>query len=55
MIYRKLFSYSVQPEYQDKIFILNYRFIREFTKGVEDSWWVNIVNHFQPHALKKTL
>lgn len=40
-------------EYQDKIYILNYRFIREFTKGVEDSWWVNIVNHFQPHTIKK--
>ncbi|XP_023937293.1 m-AAA protease-interacting protein 1, mitochondrial [Bicyclus anynana] len=47
-------SLGVQPEYQDKIFILNYRFIREFTKGVEDSWWVNIANHFQPHALKKS-
>ncbi|XP_026497782.1 uncharacterized protein LOC113401918 [Vanessa tameamea] len=46
-------SLGVQPEYQDKIFILNYRFIREFTKGVEDSWWVNIVNHFQPHTLKR--
>ncbi|KAH9635278.1 hypothetical protein HF086_001934 [Spodoptera exigua] len=43
----------VQPEYQDKIFILNYRFIREFTKGVEDSWWINIVNHFQPQNLIK--
>ncbi|CAG9122241.1 hypothetical protein JYU34_020462 [Plutella xylostella] len=46
-------SLGIQPEYQDKIFILNYRFIREFTKGVEDSWWVNIVNHFQPHTLMK--
>ncbi|XP_053620111.1 uncharacterized protein LOC128680755 [Plodia interpunctella] len=46
-------SLGVQPEYQDKIFILNYRFIREFTKGVEDSWWVNIVNHFQPQTLVK--
>ncbi|KAF9803871.1 hypothetical protein SFRURICE_013148 [Spodoptera frugiperda] len=44
---------GVQPEYQDKIFILNYRFIREFTKGVEDSWWINIVNHFQPQNLIK--
>ncbi|KAI8423647.1 hypothetical protein MSG28_012701 [Choristoneura fumiferana] len=44
---------GVQPEYQDKIFILNYRFIREFTKGVEDSWWVNIVNHFQPQSMIK--
>ncbi|XP_063374539.1 uncharacterized protein LOC134662202 [Cydia amplana] len=46
-------SLGVQPEYQDKIFILNYRFIREFTKGVEDSWWVNIVNHFQPQSLMR--
>ncbi|CAG4965940.1 unnamed protein product [Colias eurytheme] len=42
-----------QPEFQDKIFILNYRFIREFTKGVEDSWCINIVNHFQPQNLAK--
>ena len=27
--------------------ILNYRFIREYTKGVEDSWTVNAVNHFK--------
>ncbi|XP_068624136.1 m-AAA protease-interacting protein 1, mitochondrial [Battus philenor] len=44
---------GVQSEFQDKIFILNYRFIREFTKGVEDSWWVNIVNHFQLQSLTK--
>ncbi|XP_013147843.1 PREDICTED: uncharacterized protein C2orf47 homolog, mitochondrial [Papilio polytes] len=44
---------GVQPEFKDKIFILNYRFIREFTKGVEDSWWVNIVNHFQPQSIAK--
>ena len=25
---------------------LNYRFIKEFTKGVEDSWSINAVNHF---------
>ncbi|XP_063545477.1 uncharacterized protein LOC134753508 [Cydia strobilella] len=46
-------SLGIQPEYQDKIFILNYRFIREFTKGVEDSWCVNIVNHFQPQSLMR--
>ncbi|XP_063834127.1 uncharacterized protein LOC135083322 [Ostrinia nubilalis] len=48
-------SLGTQPEFQDKIFILNYRFIREFTKGVEDSWWVNIVNHFQPQSLMKKI
>eukprot|EP00090_Calanus_glacialis_P003549 TRINITY_DN12615_c0_g1_i1.p1 TRINITY_DN12615_c0_g1~~TRINITY_DN12615_c0_g1_i1.p1 ORF type:complete len:229 (+),score=49.40 TRINITY_DN12615_c0_g1_i1:35-721(+) len=26
--------------------ILNYRFIREFTKEVEDSWTINALNHF---------
>ncbi|XP_041971432.1 uncharacterized protein LOC121727589 [Aricia agestis] len=48
-------SLGVQPEFQDKIFILNYRFIREFTKGVEDSWWINIVNHFQPQSVTNRL
>lgn len=35
-------------EFQDKIFICNYRFIREFTKGVNDEWTINAVNHFKP-------
>ena len=26
--------------------ILNYRFIKEFTKGVEDTWSINALNHF---------
>lgn len=36
------------PEYQQKIFICNYRFIREFTKGVDGDWTVNLLNHFKP-------
>lgn len=32
----------------DRISIANYRFIREFTKGVEDQWTVNVANHFKP-------
>lgn len=36
------------PEYQNKISICNYRFIREFTKGVESDWTVNLLNHFRP-------
>ncbi|KAK7864218.1 hypothetical protein R5R35_002059 [Gryllus longicercus] len=36
------------PEYQDKLHLCNYRFIREFTKGVESDWTVNVVNHFKP-------
>ncbi len=26
--------------------VVNYRFIREFTKGVEDQWTINALNHF---------
>jgi hypothetical protein len=36
------------PEYQNRISICNYRFIREFTKGVESDWTVNLLNHFKP-------
>lgn len=41
------------PEYTEKISICNYRFLREFTKGVESQWVVNVVNHFKPNALNK--
>jgi len=27
--------------------VLNYRFIRDYTKGVEDSWTLNALNHFK--------
>ncbi|KAL1501961.1 hypothetical protein ABEB36_007182 [Hypothenemus hampei] len=33
------------PEYQDKLLICNYRFIREYTKGIEGDWTVNLLNH----------
>ncbi|ENN71524.1 hypothetical protein D910_07281 [Dendroctonus ponderosae] len=36
------------PQYQGKISICNYRFIKEFTKGVESDWTVNLLNHFRP-------
>ncbi|XP_049529636.1 m-AAA protease-interacting protein 1, mitochondrial [Anopheles darlingi] len=36
------------PEYRDKISICNYRFIKEFTKGVDSDWTVNVINHFRP-------
>lgn len=36
------------PEYQDKVFICNYRFIKEFTQGQESDWTVNVINHFKP-------
>lgn len=36
------------PEYQKRISICNYRFIREFTKGVDGEWTINLLNHFKP-------
>ncbi|XP_046649053.1 m-AAA protease-interacting protein 1, mitochondrial-like [Daphnia pulicaria] len=37
---------STFQKHRDKIVICNYRFIREFTKGVEGQWIVNVVHHF---------
>ncbi|XP_029714912.2 m-AAA protease-interacting protein 1, mitochondrial [Aedes albopictus] len=42
---------GVMPEYRDKISICNYRFIKEFTKGVDSDWTVNVVSHFKPSDL----
>ncbi|XP_058816861.1 m-AAA protease-interacting protein 1, mitochondrial [Topomyia yanbarensis] len=42
---------GVMPEFRDKISICNYRFIKEFTKGVDSDWTVNVVNHFKPSDL----
>ncbi|XP_037082742.1 m-AAA protease-interacting protein 1, mitochondrial-like [Pollicipes pollicipes] len=39
------------PPYQLPDFtVWNYRFIRNYTKGVNDSWVVNVVNHFKPNV-----
>ncbi|XP_017096573.2 m-AAA protease-interacting protein 1, mitochondrial [Drosophila bipectinata] len=35
------------PEYQDKVFICNYRFIKEFTAGQQSDWTINVANHFR--------
>ncbi|MPC36240.1 hypothetical protein E2C01_029690 [Portunus trituberculatus] len=32
----------------ERISIANYRFIREFTKGVVDDWTISLANHFKP-------
>jgi len=32
----------------NQLYICNYRFIREYTKGVEDDWTINKLNHFLP-------
>lgn len=39
---------GMMPEYRTRISICNYRFIREFTKGVEGDWTINLLNHFKP-------
>lgn len=39
---------GVLPEFRDKICICNYRFVREYTKGIESDWTVNLLNHFKP-------
>jgi len=39
---------GILPEYQEKMSVLNYRFIRNYTKGVCDQWTINVVNHFKP-------
>lgn len=36
------------PEYQKRISICNYRFVKEFTSGAESDWSVNLLNHFKP-------
>nr|KAG5713547.1 hypothetical protein BaRGS_024595 [Batillaria attramentaria] len=40
--------YNHMGENPDKFYVCNYRFIREFTKGVDDSWTINKLNHFLP-------
>ncbi|XP_033155382.1 m-AAA protease-interacting protein 1, mitochondrial [Drosophila mauritiana] len=35
------------PEYQDKVFICNYRFVKEFTAGHQSDWTVNVANQFR--------
>ncbi|XP_045460938.1 m-AAA protease-interacting protein 1, mitochondrial isoform X2 [Harmonia axyridis] len=39
---------GVIPEYRNKICVANYRFIKEFTKGIQDDWTINSLNHFNP-------
>uniref|UniRef100_A0A1A9WI77 Tim44-like domain-containing protein n=1 Tax=Glossina brevipalpis TaxID=37001 RepID=A0A1A9WI77_9MUSC len=48
-------NFGIMPEYQDKVFVCNYRFIKEFTSGRESDWTINIVNHFKPLDLIKEM
>ncbi|GLV40614.1 uncharacterized protein CBL_04416 [Carabus blaptoides fortunei] len=36
------------PQYRENLSICNYRFIKEFTKGIDSDWTVNLLNHFKP-------
>lgn len=39
---------GMDPEYQDRFSICNYRFIKEFTQNQSSEWVVNKINHFKP-------
>jgi len=36
---------------KEQYYVCNYRFIREFTKGVQDDWSINKLNHFLPYEV----
>lgn len=36
---------------QEKVHVANYRFIRDYTKGVESDWIINQLNHFKLAAV----
>lgn len=42
------FNMGMMPEYQKRMCVCNYRFIREYTKGAESDWTINLLNHFRP-------
>ena len=44
---------GMMPEYQRLLFACNYRYVREFTKGVESSWTINMVNHFMLASVRR--
>lgn len=39
---------GLDPDYQEKFSICNYRFIKEFTQNQQTDWIVNKINHFKP-------
>lgn len=52
----KNFDENLQQTFQakqmeNKVFIINFRFIKEFTKGVSSSWTINALNYFKPIAV----
>jgi len=45
----------IQKELKSSIYVLNYRFIREYTQGVNDAWTVNAINHLKAEEHDKTI
>jgi len=44
---------SEMKKTHDQLYICNYRFVREYTKGVQSDWTINKLNHFLPSELVK--
>lgn len=46
---------DIQKELKSSIYVLNYRFIREYTEGVKDAWTINAINHLKAEEHDKTI
>lgn len=46
---------DIQKELKNSIYVLNYRFIREYTDGVNDAWTINAINHLKAAEHDKTI
>lgn len=46
---------DLQKELKSNIFVLNYRFVREYTEGVKDAWTINAINHLKAEEHDKTI
>lgn len=42
------YFHSSSPEHRDNVTLCTYRFVKEFTKGTESDWMVNLINHIKP-------
>lgn len=40
-------AHDTMEQLQDKVHVANYRFIRDYTKGRESDWTINLLNHFK--------
>lgn len=46
---------DIQKELRSSIYVLNYRFIREYTEGVKDAWTINAINHLKAEEHDNTI